>query len=72
MKTKQAIPEKTSRNYFFYSPALHREMCSFETTIQLVPEFYSNPSCSLLELILGLLEILLLQLAVFNWSSNIY
>ena len=47
-------------------------MYSFEASVQLVPKFYSHPSCSLLAFELILLSILLLQLAVFNLSPNIY
>ena len=46
-------------------------MCCFEASVQLVPKFYSHPSCSLFELKLGLLSILILHKTVFNSYPNI-
>ena len=59
------------RNLHFFPRFKYFELC-FYASVQLVPEIYSHPSCSLLELKLILMWIILLQLAVFNWSPNIY
>ena len=61
--------------YKYFTWFFHRLkylMCCFEASVQLVPKSYSHLSCSLLELQLILQQIGLLNLAMFNWSPNIY
>ena len=61
--------------YKYFTWFFHRLkylMCCFEASVQLVPKSYSHLSCGRLELQLILQQIGLLNLAMFNWSPNIY